>query len=326
MLFIVVHQAYELWFKQVIWEIDSIIQLFSQPVLDERDMRTVTNRLRRITQIQSVLIQQVAVLESMTPLDFLDFRDHLFPASGFQSAQFRLVENKLGLRRSDRLKLAGAVYTERFSEEDRRHVEAVEGQPSLFELVERWLERTPFLDQGDFDFWDAYRGAVQMRIEADRGIVESNPLLTPGEKKAQLKEFDGIITQYQAIFDPARHALEQDAGRLRMSHRAFQAALFITLYRDEPALQEPFHLLELLMDIDEGFTTWRYRHAQMALRMIGRRIGTGGSAGARYLEKSAERSRIFGDLFSLSTFLMPRADRPQLPEEIVESMRFRYQS
>jgi tryptophan 2,3-dioxygenase len=326
MLFIVVHQAYELWFKQLIWELDSILDLFAQERLDERDSRTVVNRLRRITEIQALLIQQVAVLETMTPLDFLDFRDHLFPASGFQSAQFRVVENKLGLRRADRLKLAGAVYTERFSEEDRALVEAMEDEPSLFDRVELWLERTPFLDQGDFDFWTAYKDAVQRRIEADREVVRANPLLTPEEKEAQLEEFESVLRQYQAIFDPARHGLEVDAGRLRLSHRAFQAALFITLYRDEPALQEPFQLLELLMDIDEGFTTWRYRHAQMALRMIGRRIGTGGSAGAKYLERSAERSRIFGDLYNLSTFLVPRADRPELPVGIVESMRFRYQT
>jgi tryptophan 2,3-dioxygenase len=133
------------------------------------------------------------------------------------------------------------------------------------------------------------------------------------------------MEQYEAVFDPAKHAEQQAAGKLRLSHRAFQAALFITLYRDQPALQEPFRLLEHLMDIDEGFTVWRYRHAQMVLRMIGRRIGTGGSAGAKYLERSAERSRVFGDLYNLSTFLIPRADRPPLPEGIVESMRFKYE-
>jgi tryptophan 2,3-dioxygenase len=85
-------------------------------------------------------------------------------------------------------------------------------------------------------------------------------------------------------------------------------------------------MLELLMDIDEGFTTWRYRHAQMAMRMIGRRVGTGGSAGAKYLERSAERSRVFTDLLNLSTFLVPRADRPVLPDEIVESMGYRFES
>ncbi|MEE8488749.1 MAG: tryptophan 2,3-dioxygenase family protein, partial [Acidimicrobiia bacterium] len=163
------------------------------------------------------------------------------------------------------------------------------------------------------------------RIEADRTVVQTNPNLSDAEKQAQLKEFDLVLNQYEAIFDPDKHTLERDAGRLRLSHRAFQAALFITLYRDQPALQEPFRLLELLMDIDESFTAWRHRHAQMALRMIGRRIGTGGSAGAKYLEKSAERSRVFSDLFSLSTFLVPRADRPILPAGILDAMRFRYE-
>jgi tryptophan 2,3-dioxygenase len=325
MLFIIVHQAYELWFKQIIWELDSIMELLSRPALDERDTGTVNARLRRVNAIQGLLIEQVGILETMTPVDFLDFRDYLFPASGFQSAQFRIVENKLGVRRSDRLRLAGAVYTERFSEDDRRLVELYEGEPSLFDLVEKWLERTPFLDQGGFDFWKAYQEAVHQRIQGDRAFVESNPNLADEERAAQLEEFESILSQYEAVFDPERHALEVAAGRLRLSHRAFQAALFICLYRDEPALQEPFRMLELLMDIEEGFTMWRYRHAQMALRMIGRRIGTGGSAGAKYLEKSAERSRVWGDLFNLSTFLVPRADRPDLPEEIVDSMRFRYQ-
>ncbi|HEY4607283.1 MAG TPA: tryptophan 2,3-dioxygenase family protein [Acidimicrobiia bacterium] len=325
MLFIVVHQAYELWFKQIIWEIDEVIRIFGQSVVDEADMGTAVAILRRIVEIEKLLIQQISVLETMTPLDFLDFRDHLFPASGFQSAQFRIVENKLGLRPEDRLLLGGAQYTSRFIDDDRDAVRAIEDQPSLFDLVESWLERTPFLDHGDFSFWEAFQQAVKGRLEADRAVVESNPNLTVEEKTAQLKEFETTMDQYEALFDPQKHAEQLAAGRRRLSHRAFQAALFITLYRDQPALQEAHRLLELLMDIDEGLTTWRYRHAQMALRMIGRRIGTGGSAGAKYLEKSAERSRVFGDLYNLSTFLIPRADRPPLPAGIVESMRFKYQ-
>jgi tryptophan 2,3-dioxygenase len=261
----------------------------------------------------------------MTPLDFLDFRDYLFPASGFQSAQFRIVENKLGLRPGDRLKLSGAPYTSRFTEEDLAVVAASESESSLFDLVERWLERTPFLDHGDFSFRDSFQLAVRERLEADRDVVVSNPRLSDGEKTAQLEEFKTTMDQYEALFDPAKHAEQQAAGKRRLSHRAFQAALFITLYRDQPALQEPYRLLELLMDIDEGFTTWRYRHAQMVLRMIGRRVGTGGSAGAKYLERSAERSRIFSDLYDLSTFLIPKANRPPLPPGIVESMRFKFE-
>ena len=326
MLFIVVHQSYELWFKQIIWELGSVMEIFDQERVDERDMGTAVARLRRINRIQGLLIEMVGVLETMTPLDFLDFRDYLFPASGFQSAQFRVVENMLGLRRQDRLLLAGNEYTVRFAARDREAVERVEGQTSLFDLVERWLERTPFLDRGDFSFWEAYREAVHGRIQADRDVVEGNPNLTDDERTTQLREFDQVLDQFEALFDTAKHELEQSAGRVRLSQRAFQAAVFVTLYRDQPALQEPYRMLELLMDIDEGFTTWRYRHAQMAMRMIGRRVGTGGSAGAKYLERSAERSRVFTDLLNLSTFLVPRADRPVLPDEIVESMGYRFES
>lgn len=325
MLFLIVHQAYELWFKQILWEIDDLLVIFGRNFVDEQDMGTAVSRLRRIVEIQTVLIQQVAVLETMTPLDFLDFRDHLFPASGFQSAQFRFVENKLGMRREDRLRLAGASYTARFTPQDRETVEASENQASLFDLVEQWLERTPFLESGGFQFREAFQEAVRSRLEADREVVATNPNLTLEEREAQLKEFVLTMEQYEALFDEVKHAEQQKAGRRRLSHRAFQAALFINLYRDQPALHEPYQMLELLMDIDEGFTAWRHRHAQMALRMIGRRIGTGGSAGAKYLEKSAERSRIFGDLFDLSTFLIPRDSRPPLPRDVVEAMRFRYQ-
>lgn len=325
MLFIVVHQAYELWFKQILWELDDLLHIFGKDLVDETDMGTAAGRLRRIVEIQEVLVRQVAVLETMTPLDFLDFRDLLFPASGFQSAQFRLVENKLGMRREDRMLLAGAPYTARFTASDRSVVEEVEDEPSLFDVVEKWLERTPFLESGGFQFREAFQGAVRARLEADREVVASNPNLTEAERAAQLEDFDQTMEQYEAVFDEAKHREQQSAGRRRLSHRAFQAALFINLYRDQPALNPAYQILESLMDIDEGFTTWRYRHAQMAMRMIGRRVGTGGSAGAKYLEKSAERSRVFGDLFDLSTFLIPREQRPPLPPEIVEAMSFRFQ-
>ncbi len=326
MLFIVVHQSYELWFKQIIWELDSILEIFGEVAVEEEAMGVAVHRLRRINKIQGLLIEMIGVLETMTPLDFLDFRDYLFPASGFQSAQFRIVENKLGLRRGDRLLLAGDEYTARFDSDDKDTVEESEAGPNLFSVVERWLERTPFLDHEDFHFWEAYREAVHDRIQADRAVVETNPKLTDEERAAQLKEFGAVLTQYEALFDPAKHDIERAAGRLRLSQRAFQAAVFITLYRDQPALQAAALLLETLMDIDEGFTTWRYRHAQMALRMIGRRVGTGGSAGAKYLEKSAERSRVFSDLLNMSTFLVPREHRPELPAGIVEAMQFRFET
>ncbi len=326
MLFIIVHQAYELWFKQILWELDDVLAMFEGERVAEGDMGKVVSRLRRITEIQRLLIQQISVLETMTPLDFLDFRDYLFPASGFQSAQFRLVENKLGLRREDRLLLEGGAYTERFDKDDRSAVEASESGRSLFEEVEKWLERTPFLEHEGYRFWEVFRTAVEGRLRADKEVVANNPNLNEEQKKAQLKDFDLTMAQYEGVFDEQKHRDLRTVGQRRLSHRAFQAALFINLYRDLPALQEPHRMLELLMDIDEGFTAWRHRHAQMALRMIGRRIGTGGSAGAKYLEKSAERSKVFADLFNLTTFLVPHKDLPELPEPVADAMKFRYQT
>jgi tryptophan 2,3-dioxygenase len=261
----------------------------------------------------------------MTPLDFLEFRDYLIPASGFQSVQFRLVENRLGVRPQDRVRLAGSPYTTAFSDEDRARVEASEKESSLFELVDSWLTRTPFLEQGEFVFWDEYRQAVHTLLDHDRAVVEKNPHLTAGEREEQLRSFDHTFDLFEAIFDPDRHERLLSTGERRLSFLAFQAALFINLYRHEPALQEPFRLLTLLVDIDQGFTAWRYRHALMTMRMIGRRVGTGGSAGAAFLTRSAERSRVFTDLVQLATFMIPRSALPDLPPEVERRMRFRFE-
>ena len=92
MLFIVIHQVYELWFRQILHELDAILLR-----LDAGDVLGGTRLVRRCLEIQRVLVAQIAVLETMTPVDFLSFRDHLMPASGFQSAQFREVEFLAGL-------------------------------------------------------------------------------------------------------------------------------------------------------------------------------------------------------------------------------------
>jgi tryptophan 2,3-dioxygenase len=204
-------------------------------------------------------------------------------------------------------------------------VHASESEPTLFDLVCAWLERTPFLDLGEFHFWERYQSAVQGMLEKDRTMIVATPNLTDAEKVEQLRAFEQTMAQYEAVFDETKHKELVASGERRMSHRAFQAALFISLYRDQPALQEPFRLLELLMDIDEGFTTWRHRHAQLANRMIGRRVGTGGSAGAAYLNRSAEKARVFTDLLNLATFLIPRSALPSLPPEVEETMHFRFE-
>jgi tryptophan 2,3-dioxygenase len=89
-------------------------------------------------------------------------------------------------------------------------------------------------------------------------------------------------------------------------------------------LQLPFRLLAALMNVDELLTLWRYRHALMVQRMIGVKIGTGGSAGHDYLRDTAAKHRIFSDLFRLSTYLIPRSRLPKLPRELEDAMGYRY--
>ena len=325
MLFIVVHQAYELWFKLILWELDSVLGIFGGAPVEEEQVGTAVARLDRVVEIQRVLIQQVDVIESMTPLDFLEFRDYLIPASGFQSVQFRMIENRLGLRPSDRLRFESSPYTSRLSDADAEKVRRSESEPSLHDVVERWLERTPFVSFGGFDFWRAYRKAVEEMLVQDRRFIEGNETLTPEERETQLRNLESTREQFAALFDRSVHERLREQGHFRMSHRALTAALLIHLYRDEPILQLPFRLLRLLVDVDESLSYWRYRHAQMAMRMIGTKIGTGGSSGSHYLRDVALKVRVFTDLANLSTYFIPRSRRPVLPPEVEETMGFRYE-
>ena len=324
MLFLIVHQTFELWFKQILWELDAVLARFANPSVAEEDVGRAVSHFGRIVEVQRVLIQQIDVLETMTPLDFLDFRDDLIPASGVQSVQFRLIENELGVRREDRLQLHDAPYTSRFRPEDRERLEASEKEPSLFDLLERWLERTPFLEFGDFDFWREYRAAVAAMIASDKDAVRRNPTLTDEEKSVQIAGLDATARRFEEVFGESAGGTPEAGPGRHFSRRALQAALLINLYRDEPILHLPFRLLSLVTDIERNFTMWRRRHAQMALRMIGRRIGTGGSSGHEYLDRAAERHQVFGDLVALSSFFIPRSALPKLPPEVKGTMGFRF--
>jgi tryptophan 2,3-dioxygenase len=319
-----VHQAFELWFKQILAELDAVLAVMSQDRIAESDMGQVLSHLLRITAVQRLLIQQIEVLETMTPLDFLDFRDALVPASGLQSVQFRLIENKFGLDQAHRLKVHGEPYTHVLREDHAALLEASQAQPSLHDHLERWLARVPFLALGDFDFPTAYRAAVTEMLDRERRIIETHPGLRGPSQADQLELLARTSAEFDVLFHPESWAAEVEEGRRRLSHRAFMAALFINLYRDEPILQMPFRFLSALVDIDEMFTTWRQRHALLAHRMIGSRIGTGGTAGHAYLEATARHHRIFTDLFDLPTFFIPRSAVPPLPPEHVKELDFYY--
>jgi tryptophan 2,3-dioxygenase len=151
MLFIIVHQTYELWFKQIIYEFDLVLKLFSQNTINESDVSNAVLHLNRIIEIQKILIDQIRVLETMTAMDFLEFRDYLFPSSGFQSSQFRLIENKLGLQKDIRVNYGDKDYKDVLKEDEKLSIKKSEICKSMIELLEDWLERAPFLSFDVFD-------------------------------------------------------------------------------------------------------------------------------------------------------------------------------
>lgn len=321
MLFIITHQVYELWFKQILFEVDSILEIFAQDSIEEGLMLKMIGRLERVIGIQKLLIQQVDVLETMTPLDFLDFRELLVPASGFQSQQFRLIENKMGLNR--RLRFNNQDYKELLKPEERPEASASEKETTLFNSLEAWLERTPFIATKNFDFWQTYKGTVEKMFNESEVAVKAAGL-DPSSQEQHLASIKSNRESFEAIFNPDDYKKLQDNNHWRLSYKALQAALFIQLYRDEPLLQAPFKLMACLQTLDENFTQWRQRHAQMAHRMLGAKMGTGGSSGHKYLAAAADKHKVFTDLFNLATFLVPRSKLPALPAEIKKKLSFHY--
>ena len=146
MLFIVVHQVYELWFKQILHEVDA-----TMAALDRDDLLRVAKHFRRIHTIQRLLEEQVDILETMTPQEFNQFRDNLNPASGFQSVQFRELEFACGVRRTDVLKWI------ELDERARARLERRLNEPSLYDRVKAMLRRRGFAAKSSEELVESYR-------------------------------------------------------------------------------------------------------------------------------------------------------------------------
>ena len=216
LLFIVVHQAYELWFKQLLFELTSIRnRMFAM------ETERARHELTRVQAIERVLIEHIEVLQTMTPQDFLEFRELLAPASGFQSAQFREIEFVSGLK-------------------DERFLDDLAASPEERERLRRRLEE-PTL-------WDGFRY-----------LVERSGYPMPGGDEEQ------------------------------------RAESLVAMARERSDL---FALSEGLLDHDEAFAEWRYRHVLMVEREIGSKRGTGGSSGVGYLRTTLEK-RFFPELWGL---------------------------
>lgn len=322
MLFIQFHQIYELWFKQILFELDDVIGRLSGEVVSDTDMQPIVSYLGRIVHIFKQMESMVDVLETMPPQSFNDFREYLGTASGFQSRQFRLIETRLGLLRKNRLCVFHTQFDEQLCPQSREDIQAAEKTPTLFDQLDNWLSRTPFVNVGGYAFWNEYRAAVHALFESKAQAARAN--LSGEVLQKELEALEQGKQKFEGIFDANKHAAAQQEGRWRMSWKALQAALFITIYRSEPVLQLPYELLMRVMDVDELLARWRFRHALMVQRMVGMGMGTGGSSGYEYLMNTVKTHRIFNDLFALSTYLIPAKALPALPASISREMAYTY--
>ena len=227
LLFIVIHQVYELWFKQLLHELIEV-----QRTLEAGDTDTTLHLLNRVLKIVKTLVAQIDVLETLTPLQFLSFRDRLESASGFQSAQFREVEAVLGKRE------ASAAAAQPAGSAGRDRIEAAQARRSV---------------------WGSF-----LRFLAARGHALADDVLA--------RDFS---------LPPAPDQRVQD--------------VLVTVYRDDA---DASLVAERLVDLDEGFQEWRYRHVKMVERTIGTKRGTGGSAGVEYLRGTLFQP-VFPDLWEI---------------------------
>ena len=221
LLFIIIHQTFELWFKQILHELDA-----THAFIKERRLMRAARNLRRICEIEKILVQQFQVLETMTPHDFLLFRDELKPASGFQSSQFREIEFVSGLKDENLMK---------------------------------------FFDDDEF---------AVIRLNARFG----------GE------------TLHGAFFDLLKErGMETETYERRV-------ASTVKIIKEIEKYAEEFELEEALLEHDELVSKWRVHHIKMVERTVGGKMGTGGSEGIGYLQKTLAK-RFFPEFWEARTRL-----------------------
>ncbi len=323
MLFIIIHQTYELWFKQMIHELSSIMDLFKAQQIDESNVGVVVRRMERVNKIMTTLVGQLDILETMTSLDFLDFRNHLSPASGFQSHQFRKLEVMLGLKIKQRHQFGGCPYHAQFEGKDKEEILNLEDDISLFSLVEKWLERIPFLNIQDFDFISSYEEAVNLMLEKEIDVIKSSDLPN-AERDIRISMIDENRKYFKRVLDKNIHDEAIANGETSLSYKATMSALLINLYRDEPILHLPYQFLRSLVEMDHKIAAWRFRHVQMVEKMLGQKIGTGGSSGQGYLKQTVDKHKLFTDLANISTLMISRSYLPELPKDIKDTLGFNY--
>ncbi len=334
-LFIVVHQVYELWFKLVRRELGTARDLIARDPMPDQDLSLAVAALRRVREILEVALDHWRVVETLSTRDFLDFRDKLLPASGFQSGQMRAIEILFGLPEEDRIPLGGAnAWMQALRASDgadsashRMVMEARADSPTLREAVDSWLHRTPIRGSSPASPGD---GEVVAGFIADFLAAHAKEIGDPATRAARQAESDdarrAVERRYAAEVAHARTFLLADdvaEGPERSRRSRIRAALvFLESYRELPLLAWPRELVDTIVALEQAFILFRHRHARMVEREIGRRVGTGGSPGVAYLDETALRYRVFRDFWTVRTLLVRRGAAPTLEDETYYEFRF----
>ena len=234
LLFIVQHQTAELWFKLEIHELHGAIA-----ALQRSEAQPCYKILARVSTIQSQLMNQWGVLETLTPSEYVQFRHVLGPASGIQSFQHRIIEFMLGNK-------------------DPQMLAVFEHDPQAYAQVKAAFEAPSLYDE-------------YLRFLARAGLAIP------------------------------REVLERDVTTRHRRHPAIVATIK-QVYQAPRTYWDAYELAEKLVDLDESYALWRYRHLKVVSRIIGQKRGTGGTAGVGYLEQIAGRV-FFPELWDVRTEL-----------------------
>jgi tryptophan 2,3-dioxygenase len=321
--FIVVHQAFELWFKLTVSELRLARDHLAAPHVPEQHIPQVVHHLRRVNTILELCATQFGVMETLTPQDFLGFRDKLIPSSGFQSFQMRQIEVLMGLGQEERTDsgfgdpLAAIRKMGKGSPAGEYAIAQLEQavrEQSLQSALHEWLYRTPIQGSqpGDPGDAEAVSGFVSSYLDAMREQYagQIDRLVAAGVMEREAAEAKFSRTQ-----DLAREFLRaEDTENPARRSRIRSAILFIESYRELPLLAWPRLLLETVIEMESRIVLFRSRHARMVERIIGRRVGTGGSPGVDYLDKTTTY-RVFKELWAVRTILLPRGALPDLHDE-----------
>ncbi|MEK3766340.1 MULTISPECIES: tryptophan 2,3-dioxygenase [unclassified Solibacillus] len=234
MLFIIIHQVSELWMKLIIHEMQGAIQ-----AIERGEMQPAFKMLARVSKIQMQIIQAWDVLATMTPAEYLQFRDDLGKASGFQSYQYRLIEFSLGYK-----------------------------TPHILKIYEKEKDVLARLKEA-YDAPSIYDVSIQALAKA--GLPVNEALLN--------RDFSVVYSGDDSV-----------------------AAAWKTVYENTDKYWDLYQLGEKLVDIEDSLQQWRFRHMKTVERIIGFKVGTGGSSGVNYLRQVLDH-RFFPELWDLRTVL-----------------------